>query len=59
MWRGAMVGMKQACSRLKLLVLHTKKTPNWGVTPQVLTRMVPENPIVVPAVKIKIDDFES
>jgi hypothetical protein len=28
-------------------LLHTKKSPNWGMTRKVLTRMVPENLIFV------------
>jgi len=54
-----MVGVMQQYGCLKLNRLHTKKTPNWGATPTVRTRMVPENTIVVPLVQAKIDDFES
>jgi hypothetical protein len=51
--------MMQQYGCLKLDLLHTKKTPNWGVKPKLRTRMVPENTIVVPWVLVKTGDFQS
>jgi hypothetical protein len=41
-------GMSVSMSEVTSCLLHTKKSPNWGVMRHVMTRMVPENIIFVP-----------